>query len=164
MFDDLLEANGRYAAAFSLQGVPSPAAKAFALVTCMDSRLDPLSILGLAPGDAKILRNGGGRVTQDVLRSLVLATNFLGVRRIAVMHHTESALADRTDDAVRGDLPATVATAAGSWSFLAMPDPDRALAGDVEAVQTCDLLPAGVEVEGWRYSVTTGAIDRVVPA
>ncbi len=164
MFDDLLEANRRYASTFELQGVSSPAAKEFALVTCMDSRLDPLSLLGLVPGDAKVLRNGGGRVTEDVLRSLVLATHFLDVRRIAVMQHTECALAGRTDETIRSELPAATAEAAASWSFLAMPDPDRSLVGDVDAVRTCGLIPPGVEVEGWRYSVRTGLIDRVVPA
>src|SRR5581483_8358356 len=102
MFDDLLEANRRYASTFGLQNVTSPAAKELALVTCMDSRLDPLSILGLSPGDAKVLRNGGGRVTEDVLRSLVLATHFLDVRRIAVMQHTKCALAGRDDESIRG--------------------------------------------------------------
>src|SRR5580704_1683186 len=104
MFDDLLRENQRYAAHFGLAGVPARAAKEFALVTCMDSRIEPLTMLGLVPGDAKILRNAGGRVTTDVLRSLILATRFLGVRRIAVMQHTQCALVGRTDEEVRADL------------------------------------------------------------
>ncbi|MGH9080673.1 MAG: beta-class carbonic anhydrase [Acidimicrobiales bacterium] len=164
MFDDLLEANLRYASGFSLQGLPGRAGKEFALVTCMDTRIEPLAILGLAPGDSKILRNAGGRVTEDVLRSLILATNFLGVRRIAVMHHTECALADQTDEAIRAGLPAGRNGDMAGWAALAMPDPDGALAGDVESVRTCSLLPPGVEVEGWRYAVATGRIDRVILA
>ena len=96
MFDDLLRENKRYVSGFSLKGIPARAAKEFGLVTCMDSRIEPLAMLGLVPGDSKILRNAGGRVTSDVLRSLILATTFLGVRRIAVMHHTDCALADRS--------------------------------------------------------------------
>jgi carbonic anhydrase len=164
MFDDLLGANEDYAAAFSLQGLGASAKKEFALVTCMDSRLEVLAMLGLVPGDAKILRNAGGRVTQDVLRSLVLATNFLGVRRIAVMQHTECALAGQSDDSIRSDLPAARAAEADGWAFLAMPDPDGALASDVEAVRACGLLPPGIKVEGWRYSVATGRIDRLIRA
>src|SRR5580704_10612547 len=108
MFDDLLRENQRYAAHFGLAGVPARAAKAFALVTCMDSRIEPLAMLGLRPGDAKILRNAGGRVSTDVLRSLILATSFLGVHRIAVMQHTDCALADRSDADVRSELPPAV--------------------------------------------------------
>ena len=118
MMDDLLGANRAYMSAFNLAGIPAPAAKGFALVTCMDSRIEPLAMLGLAPGDAKIMRNAGGRVTPDVLRSLVLATNLLGVHRIAVMHHTNCAMAERTDEDVRAALP-------GSRRRLGVPDHAR---------------------------------------
>jgi len=164
MFDDMLEANSRYALSFSLGELQPRAAKGFALVTCMDSRIEPLTMLGLQPGDAKILRNAGGRVTRDVLRSLVLATSFLGVTEIAVMQHTRCAIAGRTDESIRADLPPERAERAKGWELLAMPDPDQALAQDVEAVRTCDLLPAGVRVEGWRYSVDDGLVTRVIPS
>jgi carbonic anhydrase len=162
MFDDLLRENKRYVSGFSLKGIPARAAKEFGLVTCMDSRIEPLAMLGLVPGDSKILRNAGGRVTSDVLRSLILATTFLGVRRIAVMHHTDCALADRSDDQIRSGFPADQLDRSGAWEFLAMPDPDRALREDVHAVRSCDLLPQGVGVEGWRYRVESGEIVRVV--
>jgi carbonic anhydrase len=161
MFGDLLDENARYVADFSLAGIQGRAAKEFALVTCMDSRIEPLAMLGLVPGDAKILRNAGGRVTPDVLRSLILATNFLGVRRIAVMQHTDCALMGRTDEEIRADLSGGPGDP-GTWEFLAMPDPDRALESDVDAVRACRLLPAGVVVEGWRYSVETGGITQVI--
>jgi carbonic anhydrase len=162
MFDDLLEENRRYAAGFGLAGIPARAAKEFALVTCMDSRIEPLAMLGLRPGDAKILRNAGGRISSDVLRSLILATRFLGVRRIAVMQHTDCALAGRSDDEIRSDLAAMQVERAGDWDYLAMPEPDTALREDVDAVRSCLLLPPGVLVEGWRYRVETGMIVPVV--
>jgi carbonic anhydrase len=162
MFEDLLQSNRRYASGFTLQGTPARAAKGFALVTCMDSRIEPLTMLGLKPGDAKILRNAGGRVTADVLRSLVLATNFLGVTYVAVMSHTDCALANRTDDDIRSDLAAKRGTGSEGWEFLTMPDPDRALRSDVVAVRECELLPSDVRVEGWRYSVETGLIEVAV--
>ncbi len=164
VFDDFLEANARYVEEFALAGIPARAAKGFALVTCMDSRIEPLAMLGLVPGDAKILRNAGARVTPDVLRSLILATNFLGVSRIAVMQHTNCALADRTDDDVRSDLPPALADRASDWEFLTMPDPDEALERDVAAVRACPLLPDAVTVEGWRYRVETGEILRLHPS
>ncbi len=162
MFDDLLLANAAYADDFALDGIPPVAARNFALVTCMDSRIEPLTMLGLLPGDAKILRNGGARVTTDVLRSLVLATNFLGVTEIAVMQHTNCALADRSDDDVRNRLGEVGVDDVGSWDFLAMPDPDAALRADVARVRECTQLADGVRVEGWRYNVATGRIRRIV--
>jgi len=164
MFEELLAANRRYASGFALQGLAARAAKGFGLVTCIDTRIEPLAAFGLVPGDAKILRNAGGRVTDDVLRSLVLATTLLGVSYVAVMHHTECALADRTDDDLRAGLSPEQAAAAQDWEFLAMPDPDGALAADVDAVRRCALLPPGIEVEGWSYDVRTGAVDRLIPS
>ncbi len=117
------------------------AARGFALVTCMDSRIEPLTMLGLHPGDAKILRNAGGRVTPDVLRSLVLATRFLGVTEVAVMQHTNCALADQTDDDVRTRLGAEGTHGVEEWEFLAMPDPDGALRTDVAVLRNCPQLP-----------------------
>jgi carbonic anhydrase len=162
MMEDLLAANQAYASAFTLAGLPARAAKRFALVTCMDTRIEPLTMLGLAPGDAKIMRNAGGRVTEDVLRSLILATNLLGVERIAVMQHTDCALADRDDANLRSRLPEESRPGAEAWAFLAMPDPDGALRHDVGLVQACPLLPAGIHVEGWRYHVDTGVVEQVL--
>ncbi len=162
MFDELLIANQRYASDFALAGIAPRAARGFALVTCMDSRIEPLAMLGLVPGDAKILRNAGGRVTDDVLRSLALAASLLGVREIAVMQHTRCALANRSDDALRAELPAELCARAAGRPLLAMEDPDAALRADVAAVRSFDLLPAGVLVEGWRYDVDTGRVARVV--
>jgi carbonic anhydrase len=164
MFDDLLRANAGYADEFTLAGIPPVAARGFALVTCMDSRIEPLTMLGLHPGDAKILRNAGARVTPDVLRSLVLATRFLGVGEIAVMQHTNCALADQADTDVRARLGEAGVEGVDSWEFLAMPDPDAALVSDVDLVRACPQLPDGVRVEGWRYDVGTGRILRIVPS
>ncbi len=162
MLDDLLLANAAYADSFALGGIPPTAAKGFALVTCMDSRIEPLTMLGLVPGDAKILRNGGARVTPDVLRSLVLATHFLGVEEIAVMQHTNCALADQSDADVRARLADAGVDGVASWEFLAMPDPDAALREDVARVRACAQVADGVRVEGWRYDVATGRIVRIV--
>ena len=164
MFDELLDANSAYADGFTLQGIAPRAARGFALVTCMDSRIEPLTMLGLHPGDAKIMRNAGARVTPDVMRSLVLATRFLAVEEIAVMQHTNCALAHETDPGVRGRLADQGVEGVEDWEFLAMPDPDAALIADVDLLRGCPQLPTGVRVEGWRYDVDTGRILRVVPA
>jgi carbonic anhydrase len=164
MFDDFLEANRRYAHSFDLAGLPGRAAAAFALVTCIDSRIEPLGALGLRPGDAKIIRNAGGRVTDDALRSLVLATGLLGVTRIAVMHHTSCALEGQSDEQLRAALPAAQAKAVTDWPLRGMPEPDVALANDVELIAHCPALPSGLEIAGWRYDVATGSIAEVITA
>ena len=161
MFDELLESNHSYADRFALRGIPPVAARGFALVTCMDSRIEPLTMLGLHPGDAKILRNGGARVTPDVVRSLVLATHFLGVTEIAVMQHTACALAGTSDADVRTRLVAQGTDGVAAWEFLSMPDPDAALREDVAKLRDCPQLGDGVRVEGWRYDVETGRILRL---
>lgn len=163
MFDELLAANADYTSRFRHAGITPMAAKGLCIVTCMDTRIEPLAILGLSVGDAKILRNAGGRVTPDVLRSLVLASHFLGVERVAVMHHAGCALAGTDDSAFTDALPPEQRRATEGWSWLSMPDPDAALSEDVAAVRSCRGLPAGLQVEGWRYDVETGAVSRVIP-
>lgn len=164
MFDEFLAANADYASRFAHAGMTPQATKGLCVVTCMDTRIDPLAILGLAVGDSKILRNAGGRVTPDVLRSLVLATNFLGVRAVAVMHHAGCALAGSGDEKFTDALSPDQRAATAGWAWLSMPDPDAALAEDVSAVKACAGLAAGVTVEGWRYDVETGLVSRVITA
>src|ERR1700731_2320039 len=106
MFDDLLAANRRYRAAVHDPGVEGGAAKGLAVLTCIDSRIDPLAMLGLRAGDAKIIRNAGARVTGDALRSLVLAVNLLGVTRVCVVQHTNCAMVGSTEDEIRARIEA----------------------------------------------------------
>ncbi len=164
MLEDLLSANRRYAAGFALAGLPARAAKGIAIVTCMDTRLEPLAMLGLAPGEAKILRNAGGRVTNDVMRSLALATHFLGVEEVVVLQHTGCALAHEQDAVVAERLAADGVASPEAVDWLAMPDPDEALHADVERLRTSGLLPPATRVEGWRYNIVDGSIARIVTA
>jgi len=161
-FAQLLAANRTYASTFDLGGLAAPAAKRFCLVTCMDSRIEPLVALGLVPGDAKILRNAGGRVTADVLRSLVLATTYLGVTAVAIMHHTDCAMTHLDGPGIQSALSADQRAATEGWDFLTMADADAALADDVAAAGGCAGLVAGTAVAGWRYDVGTGRIAQVV--
>jgi len=161
--EELLQANARYREGFSLGHLTSRAMKGVAILTCMDTRLDPLAIFGLSPGDAKIVRNAGARVTPDVLRSLALATHFLGVSEIAVMQHTGCALAGRSDEDVERDLAVRgVALQGPRTAWLAMESPDDALVADVELIRSSPLVAPGTRVEGWRYDVETGGVERIV--
>src|SRR6478735_11009021 len=122
MFEDLLEANRRYRTEFHDSGVAGVAAKALAVLTCIDSRIDPLAMLGLRAGDAKIIRNAGARVTPDALRSLVIAANLLGVSRICVVQHTDCAMVGATEEEFRARVSAARGLDASGWEFLASTD------------------------------------------
>ena len=155
-FADLFAANAEYASGFDLGALAAPPSRHVAVVTCMDARIDPLAIFGLAAGEAHVLRNAGARVTPDVLRSLVKSVNQLEVTRIAVMHHNDCGAAK----IVLSELRAKVTEATGhdpaDVDFHLIGDQEAALRTDVEAVQHCPYLPTGTEVVGLLYDVTTG--------
>jgi carbonic anhydrase len=161
-FDDLLAANRDYAATHELSGFDGIAHAGVAVVTCMDSRIDPLRMLGLQAGDAKIFRNPGGRVTPQALEALVLGVHLLNVKRILIVPHTKCAMASSSLD----DLRKRVGESAGqdaSWqTFGVVEDQEAALADDVRIVRTHPLIPDWVEVGGFLYDVDTGLLDQRV--
>ena len=162
VFRDLLQANERYAAHFDARDLRAPPTQGLAVLTCMDSRIDPQAILGLPLGAVSVVRNAGGRATGDALRSLTIATRLLGVRRVVVLHHSDCALAGQSDTSMRARLEDAGVTDAESFQFLPMPDPDAALLADVESVRTCPLLPKDLEVVGWRYDEASGRLAALV--
>jgi carbonic anhydrase len=161
-FADVLAANADYADSFLDAGLPGQAAKGLAVITCMDSRIDPLGMLGLAKGDAKILRNAGGRVTDDVLRTLVLAVHLLGVNRVLVVEHTECKMASSTVDAVHQGIYEASGLDTRSLDFALMDDQLQTLASDVQKVRSSPYLPGTVEVGGFLYDVRTGRLREVL--
>ncbi len=162
-FDDLLAANRDYAARFTSAGLKGGAARGLAVVTCMDSRIEPLQMLGLSKGDAKILRNAGGRVTDDVLRTLVLAVHLLGVDRVMVVAHTDCRMATVTDHQVHTAIRESAGIDTRSLEFRTMDDQEAALADDVQRIRSSPYLPDGLSVVGCRYDVSTGQVEVVVP-
>ena len=155
-FSDILAANARYAQQFHL-GVPRPeAAKGLAALTCIDSRIEPLRMLGLVPGDAKILRNAGARVTDDALRSLVLAIHFLGVHRIAVIGHTQCKMTEATNEELRAEVTARTSQPAADWDFLPIVDQHDTLVADIATLRECPLVPATVAIAAFVYDVQSG--------
>src|SRR4051794_9641605 len=134
IFDDVLAANEDYASSFVDRGLPGQAGKGLAVVTCMDSRIDPLGMLGLEKGDAKILRNAGGRVTEDVLRTIVLAVHLLAVDRVLVVEHTDCRMASMTDDQVHQSIFEKSGVDTRSLEFRTMEDQLSTLAEDVQRV------------------------------
>jgi carbonic anhydrase len=160
-FDDVLAANADYAASFVDSGLEGQAAKGLAVVTCMDSRIDPLRMLGLRQGDAKILRNAGGRVTDDVLRTLVLAVHLLGVDRILVVEHTQCKMASASEEEVHAAILSNSGIDTRSLEFRTMDDQQQSLLSDVQKVRSSPFLPASVEVGAFLYDVRSGRLDPV---
>ena len=163
MFDDLLEANRRYRTEFHDSGVAGTAAKGLGVITCIDSRIDPLAMLGLRAGDAKIIRNAGGRVTDDALRSLVLAANLLAVTRVCVVQHTECAMVGSTEDEMRARISEVRGVDASGWEFLVTTDQQASLLGDIARIRACPLLPPELEVGGFVFDVHSGELVPVAP-
>jgi len=161
-FDDLVTANAAYAEANDVSGFDGVARAGVAIVTCMDSRIQPLEMVGLGLGDAKIFRNPGGRVTPQALEALVLGVHLLNVSRILVVPHTRCAVATSSE----ADLRRRIAESAGadaSWQPLhVVGDQLAALVEDVRKVRTHPLIPSSVLVGGFVYDVDTGLLERVV--
>ena len=158
-FTDVLDGNRAYAADFPGTGLSGRAAKGLALVTCMDSRIDPLGLLGMSQGDVKILRNAGARVTDDVLRTLVLAAYLLDVTRVLVMPHTHCKMASATEEEIHASILATYGVDTNSIEFRTVPDQEAALAYDVRRIRSYPLLPKDLVVAGAIYDVHTGTIS-----
>lgn len=160
-FADLLAANRDYAARFSLGGFDGVARAGVAVVTCMDSRIDPLGMIGLVPGDAKILRNPGGRVTDQVLVALVLGVSLLGVERVLVIHHTHCAMAMSSEEELQARIGERTGQDATWMSLGVITDQIQSIRAEVAKVRSHPLVSAAVTVGGFLYDVETGRLDPV---
>ena len=157
-FTDILEANSEYAAAYRGSDLTGTAAQGLAIVTCMDSRIDPLRAVGMKPGDAKILRNAGARVTEDVHRTLILAVYLLGVTRILVMPHTGCRMVGSTESQIHAGIREEYGVDTRSIEFRTTAVVDEGLAQDVVRLRASPLLPRTVSVGGAVYDVKTGML------
>ncbi|GAA5026630.1 carbonic anhydrase [Terrabacter aeriphilus] len=160
-FDDLLAANREWAEDFGMSGFDGVAHAGVAIVTCMDSRIDPLRMLGLKPGDAKIFRNPGGRVTDAALEALVLGTHLLNVERVLVVPHTRCAVASNSEDELRQKVGASANKDASWMSFGVIEDQVRTLRADVARVRSHPLIAEGTQVAGFVYDVDSGLLQPV---
>ena len=159
-FDDLVAANRTYAETFDLSGFDGIAHAGIAIVTCMDSRIDPLRMVGLQPGDAKIFRNPGGRVTDQALEALVLGVHLLNVNRILVIPHTRCAMASASIEELRQRVGESAGQDASWQTFGVVSDQSAALEDDVRKVRSHPLIPDTVLVGGFIYDVDTGLLTR----
>ena len=160
-FADVLHSNDVFVREFRHSGLTGTARRGLAIVTCMDSRISPLAAVGMQAGDAKILRNAGARVTDDVLRTLVLASYLLGVQRVLVMPHTDCRMANADEAAIHATIKEQFGVDTGSLEFRTVSDQRAALAADVDRIRQFPLLQKGVSVAGAIYNVSTGRLEPV---
>ena len=161
-FDDLIAANRAFADEFDLGGFDGKAHAGVALVTCMDSRIDPLRMLGLGHGDAKIFRNPGARVDNAALEALILGAHLLDVDRILVVPHTRCAMTAHTEQELHEKIGASAGRDATWQQFHVVDDQIADLEEDVRKIRSHPLIPDNVKVAGFLYDVDTGLIDRKV--
>ena len=180
---DVLEANAAYAASFGAKAeLALPPARGFAILTCMDARLDPAKYAGLSEGDAHVIRNAGGRASDDAIRSLVISSKLLGTKEWFVIHHTNCGMEFFTDDVIRALLASSLDTAAlGADGFydvgtgpgsteaayidwLTISDNARSVVEDVSRIRNHPLVPARIPIYGYIYDVATGRLVEVPEA
>ena len=183
ILQEVLAANQRYAADFGgKEKLAMPPARNFAVLTCMDARLDPAKFAGLAEGDAHVIRNAGGRASDDAIRSLVISYKLLGTREWFVIHHTNCGMEFFTNDVMRGLLANSLETAAltergfqdvgkgpGSRAgefieWLTIRDQEQSVRDDVQRIREHPLVPANIAIFGYIYEVKSGRLLEVPQA
>lgn len=162
--EDLFEANRRFAVTFDEGDVPAPPRRRLAVLTCMDARLQPERFLGLAVGDAHVLRNAGGRVSEDVIRSLIISSWELGTTDVVVIHHTRCGLVALRDEDLRRRIADETGADTGALDFLTFADLEESVREDVRLVRGSPFLPRRLRVSGFVYDVGTGRLRQVEPA
>lgn len=183
ILNEVLQANERYAASFGAKSeLALPPARGFAILTCMDARLDPAKYAGLSEGDAHVIRNAGGRASDDAIRSLVISYKLLGTKEWFVIHHSNCGMEFFTDEVIRGLLANSLETAAlGADGFydvgtgpgsaeakyidwLTISEQGQSVTEDVARIKAHPLVPKGIPVYGYIYDVTTGRLVEVPTA
>ena len=181
--DEVLAANEQYAADFGDKAnLPMPPGRHFAILTCMDARLDPAKYAGLAEGDAHVIRNAGGRASDDAIRSLVISYKLLGTREWFVIHHTDCGMETFTDEIMRGLLTSSLKTASvdeSGWhdsgegpgstegnyiDWLTIANNEQSVVEDVQRIRSHPLVPGYIPIYGYIYDVKTGELVEVKAA
>ena len=181
--DEVMAANAAYAKDFGKKAdLPVPPGRRFAILTCMDARLDPAQYAGLTEGDAHVIRNAGGRASDDAIRSLVISYKLLGTREWFVIHHTQCGMETFTDEVMRRLLASSLRTASigdsgwqdsgqgpgsteGSYiDWLTIADSTQSVVEDVTRIRNHPLVPGDIPIYGYIYNVKTGRLEEVPEA
>jgi carbonic anhydrase len=158
--DDLVANNEAYAASFDQGDLPLPPGKKVAVIACMDARLNVHALLGLSVGDAHIIRNAGGAVTDDAIRSLAISQRLLGTEEIVLVHHTDCGMLTFTDDDFRSAIEQDTGVRP-QWAAEAFPDLDADVRQSIARIKASPFVPRKDAVRGFVYDVHTGALREV---
>ena len=158
--DDLLRNAEEYAASFDMGDLPLPPAKGVAVVSCMDARLIPARVLGLEEGDAHVIRNAGGVVTDDEIRSLAISQRLLGTTEIILIHHTDCGMLTFTDDEFKRSVQDDTGIKP-EWAVEAFPDLDEDVRQSVARIKASPFIPHTDQVRGFVFDVATGKLNEV---
>jgi carbonic anhydrase len=161
--DEALQSNARYAESFTKGDLPMPPGRKLAVVACMDARLDVHKILGLEEGDAHVIRNAGGVVTDDAIRSLAISQRLLGTEEIILIHHTDCGMLTFTDDAVKAQIEADTGIRP-PFALEAFPDAAQDVRQSIARVKASPFVPHRDRVRGFVYDVRTGRLNEVAAA
>jgi carbonic anhydrase len=182
ILSEVLAANQNYASTFDKGDLPMPPGRRFAILTCMDARLDPAKYAGLSEGDAHVIRNAGGRASDDAIRSLVISYKLLGTREWFVIHHTDCGMETFTNDIMGDLLSSSLKTAsidADGWhdcgqgpgctdgkfiNWLTIANQEQSVLEDVTRIRRHSLVPADIPIYGYIYDVRTGRLVEVPKA
>ncbi len=158
--DQLLDNAKSYASEFDKGDLPLPPARKVAVVACMDARLDPQKVLGLAEGDGHVIRNAGGVVTDDAIRSLAISQRLLGTEEIILIHHTDCGMVTFSDDDFRRGIQDEVGVKP-QWAAEAFPDAEEDVRQSIGRIQASPFIPRKTSVRGFLYHVEDGSLQEV---
>mgnify|MGYP000936470372 FL=1 len=159
--DELLEAAKSYAAGFDKGGLPMPPGRKIAIVACMDARLNPYGLLGLQEGDAHVIRNAGGVITDDEIRSLAISQRLLGTEEIVLIHHTDCGMLTFTDDGFKQSILEETGIKP-EWAAESFEDVDADVRQSLNRVKASPFIPKKESVRGFVYEVETGNLREVI--
>ena len=155
---EFLKANEAFATAFQKGHLPMPPARRVAVLTCMDARLDPARFLGLQEGDAHVIRNAGGRASEDAIRSVVISEQLLGTNALVVIHHTDCGMLTFSNADLRTKLKQELKADADEIDFLPFTDLEQSVRDDVATLKASPLIPDNVDISGFIYDVRSGQL------
>jgi carbonic anhydrase len=158
--DELLRNAEEYASRFDKGDLPLPPAKQVAIVACMDARLDPQAVLGLTEGDAHVIRNAGGVITDDAIRSLAISQRLLGTKEIVLIHHTDCGMLTFSDDEFRRSIQDDTGIKP-EWAAEAFPDLEEDVRQSIARIESSPFIPVKDSIRGFVYEVETGRLREV---
>jgi carbonic anhydrase len=162
VFDEFLSANEQYVQGFDRSNLAMPPQRHVAVLTCMDARLHPEKFLGLDVGDAHVIRNAGGRASQDAIRSLAISERLLGTTEIVVIHHTDCGMLTFQNADLAAKIQADLGVNASDWDFLPFSDLEASVRDDVATLRNSPLIPRDIPISGAIYNVRSGRLEEVV--